>query len=156
MAELVFLRRSEQDIQIIGGTIYIDIDGRNVGILSRTNQVIDVPAGTHTIKMYKSFHYDSFVGFAEATINVSENEQLMVRYAASMAANQSGNIIIVPYNPIREAAILRERDSAIERDYAAAEKIKQEQNKKYNTGIIIFICFLAIDAVIWAIWMALL
>lgn len=54
MAELVFLRRSEQDIQIIGGTIYIDIDGRNVGILSRTNQVIDVPAGTHTIKMYKS------------------------------------------------------------------------------------------------------
>lgn len=154
MAELVFLRRSERDIQIIGGTIYIDIDGRNVGILSCADQVIDVSAGTHTIKMYKSFRYDSFIGFAEVTIDISENEKLMVRYAATMAANQPGNIIIVPYDPIKEAAILRERDGAIERDYVAAEKLKQEQNEKYNRGIIIFICFLAIDAVIWAIWMA--
>lgn len=154
MAKLVFLRRTEKEIQVFGGDVYIDIDGKNVGLLSRVNQEFEISAGKHTVKMYKSHSYDTFIGFAESTISVEEDEQLMVRYAAPMAANQPGNMIISAYDPLKETEMLRARENAIQRDYAAAEHRKQEQNNKYNTGIIIFICFLIVDAIIWAIWMA--
>lgn len=154
MAKLVFLRRTEKEIQVFGGDVYIDIDGKNVGLLSRVNQEFEISAGKHTVKMYKSHSYDTFIGFAESTISVEEDEQLMVRYAAPMAANQPGNMIISAYDPLKEIEVLRARENAIQRDYAAAEHRKQEQNNKYNTGIIIFICFLIVDAIIWAIWMA--
>lgn len=154
MAKLIFLRRTEKEIQVFGGDVYIDIDGKNVGLLSRVNQEFEISAGKHTVKMYKSHSYDTFIGFAESTINVVEDEQLMVRYAAPMAANQPGNLIISAYDPLKETKMLRARENAIQRDYAAAEHRKQEQNNKYNTGVIIFICFLIVDAIIWAIWMA--
>ncbi len=154
MAKLVFLRRTEKEIQVFGGDVYIDIDGKNVGILSRANQEYNIQAGQHTIKMYKSHTYDTFIGFAESTITVEENEQLMVRYAAPMAANQPGNLIISPYDPSKESEILRARENTIQRDFAADEHRKQEQNNKYNTGVMIFIAFIIIDAIIWAVWMA--
>ena len=154
MAKLIFLRRTEKEIQVFGGDVYIDIDGKNVGLLSRVNQEFEISAGKHTVKMYKSHSYDTFIGFAESTINVVEDEQLMVRYAAPMAANQPGNLIISAYDSFKETEILRARENAIQRDYAAAEYRKQEQNNKYNTGVIVFICFLIVDAIIWAIWMA--
>lgn len=154
MEKLIFLRRTEKEIQVFGGDVYIDIDGKNVGLLSRVNQEFEVSVGKHTVKMYKSHSYDTFIGFAESTINVEEDEQLMVRYAAPMAANQPGNLIISAYDPSKETAVLRARENAIQRDYAATEHRKQEQNNKYNTGVIIFICVLIVDAIIWAIWMA--
>ena len=154
MAKLVFLRRTENEIQVFGGDVYIDIDGKNVGILSRTNQEYNLEAGKHTIKMYKSHSYDTYIGFAESTITVEEDEQLMVRYAAPMAVNQPGNMIISPYDPLKETEALRTRDMAIQRDHIADETRKREQNNKYNTGVILFIAFLVFDAIIWAIWMA--
>lgn len=154
MAKLVFLRRTEKEIQVFGGDVYIDIDGKNVGLLSRVNQEFTVSAGRHTVKMYKSHSYDTFIGFAESTFEVEEDEQLMVRYAVPMAANQPGNLIISTYDPSKETEALRARENAIQRDFAAAENRKQEQNNKYNTGVMIFIAFLIVDAIIWAIWMA--
>lgn len=121
MAKLVFLRRTEKEIQVFGGDVYIDIDGKNVGILSRTNQEYDVSAGKHTVKMYKSHSYDTFIGFAESTFNVEDKEQLSVRYATPMAANQPGNLIISAYDPSIVNETLRARDNAIQRDYVADE-----------------------------------
>jgi hypothetical protein len=126
------LRRSEKVIEVFGGDIYIDIDGKNVGVISRVNQEFQVSSGTHTIKMYKSHSYDTFIGFAESTLNVEEDEQLLVRYAAPMAANHPGNLIISAYDPLKEAEMLRARDSAIQRDFTADEQRKQEQNNKYK------------------------
>jgi len=154
MAKLVFLRRTEKEIQVFGGDVYIDIDGKNVGVLSRVNQEFEVQTGKHTVKMYKSHSYDTYIGFAESTIDVEENEQLMVRYAAPMATNQPGNLIISPYDPSKERELLQARESAIQRDVAADEHRKQEQNNKYNTGVMLFIAFIIVDAIIWAIWMA--
>ena len=54
MAKLVFLRRTDKEIEVFGGDVYFDIDGKNAGKLSRTNQEIEVLPGKHTIKMYKS------------------------------------------------------------------------------------------------------
>lgn len=148
------MRRSENEIQIFGGDVYIDIDGKNVGILSRVNQEFDVAEGKHTVKMYRSHSYDTFIGFAESTFNVEADDKLMVRYAAPMAINQPGNLVVSEYDSSKEVEILKTRENAIQRDYAATEHRKQEQNDKYNTGVIIFICFLIVDAIIWAIWMA--
>ena len=81
MAKLIFLRRTEREIQLFGGDVYFDIDGKNIGTLSRVNQEIAISSGKHTIKMYKSHSYDTFIGVAESTIHIEENENLMVRYA---------------------------------------------------------------------------
>jgi hypothetical protein len=139
MAKLVFLRRTEKEIEVFGGDIYFDIDGKNAGILTRNNEEIELLAGQHTIKMYKSHSYDTYIGFAECKISVEETEHLMVRYAVPMQANQPGNIMIYPYDAHKEKEVLDARESAIIRDYDANEKRKRDQNGKYNTGTILWI-----------------
>lgn len=154
MAKLIFLRRTEREIQLFGGDVYFDIDGKNIGTLSRVNQEIAISSGKHTIKMYKSHSYDTFIGVAESTIHIEENENLMVRYATPVTANQPGNLIISAYDPIKEQDILRARESSIQRDYVADKNRKREQNEKYNTGLIFWTIFIIVDAIIFAIWMA--
>lgn len=154
MDKLIFLRRTEREIQLFGGDVYFDIDGKNIGTLSRVNQEIAISSGKHTIKMYKSHSYDTFIGVAESTIHIEENENLMVRYATPVTANQPGNLIISAYDPIKEQDILRARESSIQRDYVADENRKREQNEKYNTGLIFWTIFIIVDAIIFAIWMA--
>lgn len=154
MAKLVFLRRTDKEIEVFGGDVYFDLDGKNIGKLSRTNQEIDVLPGKHTIKMYKSHSYDTFIGFAESTIDVDETEELMVRYAAPMAVNQPGNMIISAYDYCKETEVLRNREQTITHDYAADVNRKKEQNERYNTGITIWIVCMIIGAIIFAIWEA--
>ena len=154
MAKLVFLRRTDKEIEVFGGDVYFDLDGKNIGKLSRTNQEIDVLPGKHTIKMYKSHSYDTFIGFAESTIDVDETEELMLRYAAPMAVNQPGNMIISAYDYCKETEVLRNREQTIAHDYAADVNRKKEQNERYNTGIMIWIVCLSIGAIIFAIWEA--
>lgn len=152
MAKLVFLRRADKEIEVFGGDVYFDLDGKNIGKLSRTNQEIDVLPGKHTIKMYKSHSYDTFIGFAESTIDVDETEELMVRYAAPMAVNQPGNMMISAYDYCKETEVLRNREQTIAHDYAADVNRKKEQNERYNTGITIWIVCMIIGAIIFAIW----
>lgn len=147
MAKLIFLRRTEREIQLFGGDVYFDIDGKNIGTLSRVNQEIAISSGKHTIKMYKSHSYDTFIGVAESTIHIEENENLMVRYATPVTANQPGNLIISAYDPIKEQDILRARESSIQRDYVADKNRKREQNEKYNTGLIFWTIFIIVDAI---------
>lgn len=154
MAKLVFLRRTDKEIEVFGGDVYFDLDGKNIGKLSRINQEINTVPGKHVIKMYKSHSYDTFIGFAESTIDVGENEELMVRYAAPMDVNQPRNIIISAYDYQKEAEALRNREQTIARDYAADENRKREQNEKYNTGIKIWMACMIIGAIIFAIWEA--
>ena len=156
MAKLVFLRRTEKEIELFGGDVYFDIDGKNAGILSRVNQEVDLPAGEHTIKMYKSHAYDTFIGFAESTIRLAEDEELMVKYAAPMMVNQPGNMVISPYNAAQEQVVLEKREQAIQRDFINEENRKQEQNRKYNNGVKIVILCAVIVGVIIGIYQAVL
>lgn len=151
MAKLVFLRRTDKEIEVFGGEVYFDLDGKNIGKLSCTNQEIEVLPGKHTIKMYKSHSYDTFIGFAESTIDVSESEELMVRYTAPMTVNQPGNMIISAYDHLKETEVLRNHEQTIVRDYDADVTRKEEQNEKYNTSIIIWIVCMIIGAIIFAI-----
>lgn len=154
MSTLVFLRRTEKEIEIFGGDIYFDIDGKNVGILTEDNHEIEVSAGKHTVRIYKSHSYDTFIGFAESTFIIDDNEKLMVRYAPPMATNQPGNLIVSEYNLEKEIETLKQREYVIQKDFVADGLRKQEQNDKYNTGHIFFIVFILVDTLIWAIWIA--
>ena len=154
MARLVFLKRTPKEIEIFGGNVFFDIDGKNIGKLTLENQIINIAAGTHTIKMYKSHTYDTFIGFAESTITISEDEELMIKYSAPMMINQPGNMVITDYDVRKEEEIISDRERTIEHDFIVEENRKQEQDEKYKNGVIAVIVVSIIIAVIWGIYYA--
>lgn len=135
MAKLIFLKRTQKEIEIFGGDVYFDIDGKNAGKLSLTNQIVEIPAGEHTIKMYKSHTFDTFIGFAESVINVTDDEQLMVKYSAPMMINQPGNMVISEYTATKEQEVIQEREYSIHRDFIATETQKKQAEENYKKGV---------------------
>lgn len=101
MPKLIFLRRTQNEVEVFGGEIFVDIDGKNKGKVSFSNLIIDIPDGEHTIKMYKSYKYDTFIGFAEQKVVLGENDEFMVRYSCPTTVNQPGNIDISDYYDYR-------------------------------------------------------
>ena len=152
MAKLVFLQRTQKEIEIFGGEVFFDIDGKNAGKLSSINQTVELPAGAHVIKMYKSHAYDTFIGFAEQTITLGENEALMVKYSCPMMVNQAGNMVISEYSEKRELETVKARDAAIKHDYAVHEREKQEADERYKRGVWILIGIAILIAVIYVIY----
>lgn len=149
MAKLVFLKRTEKEIEIFGGDIYVDIDGKNVGILGKDNLEIELPGGIHTIKMYKSHTYDTFIGFAENTLTLAENEDLIVKYSAPMMVNQSGNMVISQFSLEKIAMLQKAREETIKRDFIKEENRKKEADEKYKKGVTTVIVISIIVAIIW-------
>ena len=135
MAKLVFLKRTQKEIEIFGGDVYFDIDGKNAGKLSLTNQIVEIPAGEHTVKMYKSHTFDTFIGFAETVINVTDAEQLMIKFSAPMMINQPGNMVISEYTETKEQEVIREREYSIQRDFVATETQKKQAEENYKNGV---------------------
>lgn len=156
MAKLVFLQRTQKEIEIFGGEVFFDIDGKNAGKLSSINQTVELPAGTHVIKMYKSHAYDTFIGFAEQTITLGENEALMVKYSCPMMVNQAGNMVISEYSEKRELETVKARDAAIKHDFAVHEREKQEADERYKRGVWILIGIAILIAVIYVIYDAIM
>lgn len=151
MAKLVFLKRTAKEIEIFGGEVYIDIDGKNIGILRNENIEVPMAEGTHTIKMYKSHTYDTFIGFAESTITLAPEEELMVKYSAPMMVNQPGNMVISAYEPEKAESVQEERENTMKKDFAAEQTRKQEADEKYKKGVQTVIIITVIVAIIWAI-----
>jgi ElaB/YqjD/DUF883 family membrane-anchored ribosome-binding protein len=135
MAKLVFLKRTQKEIEIFGGDVYFDIDGKNAGKLSLTNQIVEKPAGEHTVKMYKSHTFDTFIGFAESVINVTDDERLMIKYSAPMMINQPGNMVISEYTETKEQEVIREREYSIQRDFVTTETQKKQAEENYKNGV---------------------
>lgn len=156
MAKLVFLKRTQKEIEIFGGDVYFDIDGKNAGKLSLVNQVVEIATGEHTVKMYKSHTFDTFIGFAESTINVTEDEQLMVKYSAPMMINQPGNMVIFEYTEQKEQEVIRERDYSIQRDFVATETQKKQADENYKKGVMTVVWVAVAIAVVLGIFYGLL
>lgn len=153
--KLIFLRRTQKEIEVFGGDIYIDIDGRNVGILGTTDFTYDVNPGKHKIKMYKSHTYDSFIGHAETEIDILEGEQLLIKYSPPMLINQPGNIVISNFESYLQAERLAfEKEQKIALDDSIAKKKKLEQEKKSTNGAVIFIIIMVISLILYAISIA--
>lgn len=121
IVKLIFLRWTGRKIHLFSRDVYFDINGKT-SVFFASSQ--------HTIKMYKSYSYDTFISVSASTVNIEENENLTVRYAAPVIANQPGNLIISAYDPIKEQNILKAREYSMQRDYIADENRKREQNKR--------------------------
>jgi len=103
-AKVVFMRRTPKEMELFGGDVYIDIDGKNIGILRTADFTTELENGRHTIKMYKSHKYDTFIGFAETEVNIEEGRDLLVKYSCPMVVTQPGNIIVSDYTSEEQIA----------------------------------------------------
>lgn len=154
-SKVVFMRRTDKEVEIFGGKVYIDIDGRNVGVLDRNDFVANLDVGVHKIKMYKSHTYDTFIGFAESEINIQTDEELLIKYSAPMIVTQPGNIVVSEYKSEEQVnQVISEREQKITSDYQRDEQKKQELEEKSRSGIIVFVVFMIIIAIIYGIEMA--
>lgn len=156
MAKLVFLKRTPKEIEIFGGDVFFDIDGKNEGMLSLSNRIIEVPAGEHKIKMYKSHTFDTFIGFAESTVAVTEDEELMIKYSAPMMINQPGNMVISAYSKQEEESALKEREYVMNRDFVNAETQKKQADENYKNGVKIVLLVTVGIAVVFGIYYGIL
>lgn len=141
MAQLYFLRRTLSEIEIFGGTVYADIDGKRVGEIGRTDLVVDVEPGQHTIKMYKSHIYDTFIGFAEVTLNIENDKALVLRYSAPMVVTQSGHIVVTDFTSIDEInRQINQKESALraEKRESDLQILKQKEEAQKNNNSLIF------------------
>lgn len=154
MAKLVFLQRTPQEIEIFGGEVFFDIDGKNAGKLSSLNQIVELPSGEHTIKMYKSHSYDTFIGFAEQTINLSDNDELMIRYSCPMMISQPGNMVISEYSKEKSEELVRSKEDAMQRDIISHENERKEADEKYKNGVWILIGVAVVIGILYAISVA--
>lgn len=150
MASITFIRRTAKEVEIFGGNVFIDLNGKNIATLGYQDYSINLPAGTHTIKMYKSHTFDTFIGFAESTLNIGENDNLLIQYAPPMVVSQPGNMIV------RDNAerISVEREQTLSSEYNRVESEKAERDRKTNNGIVVFIVIAVITAIIWGVYEA--
>ena len=154
MAKLIFLQRTQKEIEVFGGDVFFDIDGKNAGKLSLSNQTVEISSGTHTIKMYKSHTFDTFIGFAEQTISLEEDEILMVKYSCPMMISQPGNMVISAYSKEKETAAIHSREATIQRDFITQETQKREAKEKYKNGVWICIGIAVAIGIFYGIYMA--
>ena len=160
MSNFVVLRRTQSEIDVFGGDVYIDIDGKNAGIVKNQNLQFDLSIGKHTIKMYKSHTMGTFIGVSENEIDIVEGEKLYARYSAPLMVNQPGNIVIAPYSSETELdSIINDVERSIYSDYKEQQnKIEQtrKESEENNTNLIIWI--IVVPAIIgllyWCITMS--
>lgn len=143
MSNFIVLRRTESEIEVFGGDVYIDIDGKNAGIVKEQDISFDLPVGRHTIKMYKSHTMGTFIGVAETDIDIVEGEKLYARYSAPLMVNQPGNILVAPFTSESELdKIVNDIERNVHTDYTE-QKIKTEnmrkESEKNDTSLFIWI-----------------
>jgi hypothetical protein len=153
-ATITFLRRTQEEVNVFGGDVYIDIDGRNIGKLGFSDFPVTLTAGKHTIKMYKSHTYDTFIGVAEQELFISEPEHLMVKYSAPMVVSQPGNMVVSPYSKATADSEAQRRSDTISREYHAEQERKEEAARKSKTAITIIIVLVVLSAIVWGIYYA--
>ena len=145
--QLVFFRRTYQEIALYGGEVYFDINGRNVGKLMLTDAFVELPPGRYHIRMYKSQNYGNMVGFAEATIDLNEGESLMIRYNAPLTVNLPGNLMISTYNPVEA-----DQTAAMLNNNIANEQMRRQQQaaqmQKSNAAVIGWIVAISVISVL--------
>lgn len=123
MSMLVFLPRTSEEHAVFGGTVYFEIDGRQMGTLEDHGlesqaRGISVPSGRHVVRMYKSHKYGAHVGIAEREVSLAPGQRLMVQYTCPTETAAPGDMILSPYSPRMAQHALMSRDDEILRSYA--------------------------------------
>lgn len=148
MTKLYFIRRTPSEVSIFGGSVYVDIDGKRVGEVGMTDLVIDAYPGQHIIKMYKSHTFDSFIGFADVTLNIEEGKDLTLRYSAPMTTTQPGHIVVADFVSIDEINNqINQSESALSQEMHQNNVRLQMQNDNYRrktTSTVVWIIVLSV------------
>ncbi len=163
-ARLVFLRRTMQEVQTMGGDVYFDINGKNVGKLALTDCNVDLPEGTYRIRMYKSHNYGAMIGFADATVQIKDGEAILIRYNTPDTVNMPGHIMVYEYTP--ETADAAAREAAVKiADAQAKNAQKQAEMRRGESSAVKVIVLIAVLSAVtivlgsvayWAIFSSLL
>jgi hypothetical protein len=151
MGKLIFMRRTPSEVEMFGGEVFVDVDGKNVGKVALNDFEVTVPEGSHLIKMYKSHKYDTFIGFAQATLQISANDKLLVKYSAPMVVSQPGNMVITDYDSQIVEQSAREREQIIKRELYQDNARKEEANRKSQDALVWVIVIAIVTAILWAI-----
>lgn len=140
--KIVVVRRTEEEIKIFGGDVFIDIDGVNVGKLGEIDFDYSLPVGKHKVKMYKTHSFGTHIGISEVEIDLNENLPLVVKYTNPMHVNSPGNIKVTEFKSNEEINdIVAETDKILSLERIENENIKkvqEKQEKKYIKWVWIF------------------
>ncbi len=153
MGRLVFMRRTPSEVQTFAGEVFVDIDGKNVGKVGLSDFEVTLPEGSHLIKMYKSHKYGTFIGFAEATLQICANDKLLVKYSAPMVVSQPGNMVITDYDNESLEQSVKEREHRIMRDASEDNARKEEANRKSQDAMLWVVLIIILTAILSAITM---
>jgi hypothetical protein len=151
MGTLVFMRRTPSEVEVFGGEVFVDIDGKNVGKVGLSDFEVAVSDDSHLIKMYKSHKYDTFIGVAQATLQISANDKLLVRYSAPMVVSQPGNMVITDYDSQGVEQSAREREQIIGREISQDNARKEEADRKSQNAMIWIIVIVVATTILWGI-----
>lgn len=153
-AKLIFVRRTKAEIDIFGGEVFADVDGRKVATVSQETITYELPAGRHIIKMYKSHDYGSMIGFAESDLDIKEGEVLVLRYAPPLKTTDPGHITVSEFTSYEQIEKEVEESGRI----AASEKSKAERQAKENAENIVktqtywWILIFVIPGILWLLY----
>ena len=162
-SKLIFAKRSSEDIRIFGGQVFADIDGKNVATIEQETITLEISAGIHQIKMYKSHEYGSMIGFAETEINLKDGETLVLKYSPPLVVTQPGHIVVsdfISYDHLNSEINASAQIIAQEKRENDRKIRQQEEEVKRNSWwwiIFIFvipaICWLIYELTWMSIWM---
>jgi hypothetical protein len=154
----IVLRRTKTEALIFGGDVYIDIDGKNVGILGNQDFITNLSQGKHSIRMYKSHTMSSFIGIAENEFEMTEGSPLFARYSPPMIANKPGTIIIANYiSPSQLDSLSKKIEEELNSDFKKEEQIKikrEEESQESKNNLIFWIVIMPI--VFLVLWLMIL
>ena len=152
---LIFMKRTPKEIEIFGGEVYIDINGKNITVLDDLNIEMPLTEGIYKLKMYKTHTYDTVIGIAEVDINIKNGEKLFVKYSSPMLVNQPGNITVKDYTyETNIDDLINNKNDKITEEFNDKKRKVQEQEQKNNNMIIITIVVVIVCAIIWGIQMS--
>lgn len=157
MPKLIIVRRTDNEMRIFPGDVYIDIDGNNEGIVRSENLEKILTSGVHHIKMYQSHKYSTFVGFYEVDIDFSDEKDRFIIYTSTLTTDKPGHILVSIFNNYSQIDdLVNRRENQIAIDYqkdAIIENKIVNESKNFNTIMIIaFIILPIIGGIIWFIW----
>ena len=153
-AKLIFVRRSQEQIDIFGGEVFADVDGKKVATIGTETITYEVPAGRHIVKMYKSHEYGSMIGFAESEFTINDNEALVFNYSPPMKVTQPGHIVVSDFTSYEEIENeVATTAKVIAKEKADARKTAEEAGKAIaHNQIAWWVLIFVIPAIFWAIY----
>ena len=152
-SNLIFVKRTEKEFEIFGGEVYIDIDGKNVGLLGNNNIYLSVSSCQHKLKMYKTHTMGSIIGIAEIDISVSCGKKLLIRYVPPLIISQPGNIIVSDFlGDYQINEIVSDREKKLGAELEQKKEQLEQQHQKNTYLVLIFILLIIFSSVIWIIY----